>query len=127
MDLKTKNPSPGQIEELNVKQLSSNKLVYKVNHLLENNIIEAGKLNFESNKIDMLLISEKIIKELNKSATDKRIELKLSIDKTIKNKLLGDATRITQVLSNLIHNGIQFTNQGSVALILNVLEQSKKT
>lgn len=108
-------------------QLSANKLVYKVNHILENNIIEAGKLNFESSKIDMLLISEKIIKELDKSATDKGIELNLSIDKTIKNKLLGDATRITQVLSNLIHNGIQFTNQGSVALILNVLEQSEKT
>jgi len=127
LDIKTKNPRPDQIEQLNVMQLSANKLVYKVNHILENNIIEAGKLNFESSKIDMLLISEKIIKELDKSATDKGIELNLSIDKTIKNKLLGDATRITQVLSNLIHNGIQFTNQGSVALILNVLEQSEKT
>jgi len=127
LDIKTKNLRPYQIEELNVMQLSANKLVYKVNHLLENNIIEAGKLNFESSKIDILLISEKIIKELDTFATDKGIELKLSIDKTIKNNLLGDATRITQVLSNLIHNGIQFTNQGSVALILNVLEQSEKT
>lgn len=64
LDIKTKNPRPDQIEQLNVMQLSANKLVYKVNHILENNIIEAGKLNFESSKIDMLLISEKIIKEL---------------------------------------------------------------
>jgi two-component system, sensor histidine kinase len=127
LDIITKKSRPDQIEELNVIQLSANKLVYNSNKLLENNITKVEKLNFETSKIDILLISEIIIKKLDPFATDKGIELKLSIDKTIKNNLLGDAARITQVLSNLIHNGIQFTNQGSVALILNVLEQSEKT
>jgi signal transduction histidine kinase/CheY-like chemotaxis protein len=121
------NPRQDQIEELNVMQLSANKLLHKVNDILENNIIEAGQFNFELSEIDIQLESEKIIKELNKFAVDKGIDLKLNIDKTIKNKVLGDVTRITQVLSNLINNGIKFTNQGSVALSLTVLEQSEKT
>ena len=122
-----KNPRPDQIENLNVMLFSANNLLYIVNDILDYNKIEAGKLNFESIEIDIQLISKKIIKEINKSATDKGIDLKLTIDKTIKNKLIGDPQRISQVLSNLIYNGIKFTNEGSVELILYVVEQSEKT
>ena len=122
-----KNPRPDQIEKLNVMLFSANNLLYIVNDILDYNKIEAGKLNFENIEIDIQLISKKIIKQVNKSATDKGIDLKLTIDKTIKNKFLGDSQRIAQVLSNLIYNGIKFTNEGSVELILYVVEQSEKT
>jgi CheY-like chemotaxis protein len=76
--------------------------------------------------MDILLISKNIINGRKGSAGDKGIELKLNIDKTIKSKLLGDPTRLTQVLSNLIHNGIKFTKEGSVELILFAKEQCEK-
>jgi signal transduction histidine kinase/CheY-like chemotaxis protein len=122
-----KDPRPDQIEKLDVMLFSANNLLAIVNDILDYNKIEAGKVSFEHIEMDILLISRNIMKGLKGSAGDKGIELKLNIDKTIKSKLLGDPTRITQVLSNLIHNGIKFTKEGSVELILFAKEQCEKS
>jgi signal transduction histidine kinase len=122
-----KDPRPDQIEKLDVMLFSANNLLAIVNDILDYNKIEAGKVSFENIAMDILLISKNIMKGLKGFAGDKGIELKLNIDKTIKSRLLGDPTRITQVLSNLIHNGIKFTKEGSVELILFAKEQSEKS
>jgi len=122
-----KDPRPDQVEKLDVMLFSANNLLSIVNDILDYNKIEAGKVSFEHIEMDILLISKNVMNGLKGSAGDKGIEIKLSLDKTIKNKLLGDPTRITQVLSNLIHNGIKFTKEGSVELILFAKEQTEKT
>jgi CheY-like chemotaxis protein len=53
-------------------------------------------------------------------AKEKGIELKLQIDKELDTTIMADPTRITQVITNLIHNAIKFTNKGFVTLCIEV-------
>ncbi|HEY0177025.1 MAG TPA: ATP-binding protein, partial [Pedobacter sp.] len=63
---------------------------------------------------------------LQTAAQDKGIELKLQLDPSLKNKLLGDPTRIFQVITNLVHNAIKFTQTGYVEVGISVIEQTDK-
>ena len=60
-----------------------------------------------------------------KTASDKHIQLTTRIDESVDLSLMGDATRIMQVLNNLISNAIKFTpNNGLVGISLNVTDES---
>ena len=58
-------------------------------------------------------------------AQNKGISLRIEVDKTLNTCVVGDATRLSQVLNNLVSNAIKFTHQGSVTLGLSKGEASK--
>lgn len=118
------NPSIEQKEQLNVLLFSANNLLAIVNDILDYNKIEAGKINFESIETDIPNVVKNIISGLRTSAEDKGIELKLHIDSSLHNKVIGDPTRIGQVVTNLVSNAIKFTKKGYVALDIQVVSQT---
>lgn len=126
--LLTENPREDQIKNLDVMLFSANNLLTIVNDILDYNKIESGKIIFEHIEMDILSISRNIIRGLQSSASDKGIELKLLHDQLTNAKVFGDPTRISQVLSNLIHNAIKFTLQGQGQVLLNieVVEETDK-
>lgn len=120
-------PRDDQKEQLDVMLFSANNLLSIVNDILDLNKIEAGKVTFEYIDMDMETIAGNIISGLKSTAHDKGIELTLHIDKRLKNRLLGDPTRLSQVMTNLAHNAIKFTNKGSVKVRIDVTAQTDAT
>ena len=118
------NPRKDQVENLEVMLFSANNLLSIVNDILDYNKIEAGKISFEHIEMDIVSISKNIVKSFEGPAGDKGIELRLQPDKTIQSKVLGDPTRLSQVISNLIHNAIKFTPKGFVQLSVKTIGQT---
>ncbi len=116
-------PTEDQKEQLNVLLFSANNLLSIVNDILDYNKIDAGKIGFESIEMDLKNITQKLIAGFNTLAKDKGIELKLDIDVALNSHLIGDPTRTSQIIGNLVHNAIKFTKKGYVALRIKVLEQ----
>jgi len=119
------NPRDDQQEQLGVLLFSAKNLLSIVNDILDYNKIEEGKINFESIPVDMGLICRNVSLGLQTQATEKGITLKAQIDPLIKYKVLTDPTRMTQVISNLVHNAVKFTKTGGVELRLQLLSQAE--
>lgn len=118
-------PRNDQKEQLDVMLFSANNLLSIVNDILDLNKIEAGKVTFERIEMDVSSIAGNIVSGMQSVAHDKGIGLTLHVDKRLKNKLLGDPTRLSQVMTNLVHNAIKFTNQGFVQVAVNVTAQTE--
>jgi signal transduction histidine kinase/ActR/RegA family two-component response regulator len=114
------HPREDQKEQLDVLLFSANNLLYIVNDILDFNKIEANKISFENIEMNLGMLAVNIINGLNASALEKGIELKLYTDKKMQFNVLGDPTRTTQVLTNLVQNAIKFTKQGYVSLSINI-------
>jgi signal transduction histidine kinase/ActR/RegA family two-component response regulator len=113
-------PRKDQEKNLNVLLFSANNLLSIVNDILDYNKIEAGKINFEMIPMDIASIAQHITGGLNSKAVEKNITLTTEIDSRITRKIIGDSTRTSQVIYNLVHNAIKFTEEGSVTLSIQV-------
>jgi signal transduction histidine kinase/ActR/RegA family two-component response regulator len=111
-------PRDDQEQDLNVLLFSANNLLAIVNDILDYNKIEAGKVTFEAIPMDVASIVRNIVAGLNSNASEKNIELRAQYDNQLTTKLIGDPTRTSQVIYNLVHNAIKFTKEGSVTLSL---------
>lgn len=120
-------PRKDQIEHLDVMLFSANNLLAIVNDVLDYNKIEAGKITFEHIEMDLAAIARNVVGGLQTVAHDKGITLRLDFDKKLQHKLLGDPTRLSQVITNLVHNAIKFTPSGEVVLGMEVKEQTETT
>ena len=118
------NPRIEQKDQLNVLLFSANNLLAIVNDILDYNKIEAGKVNFESIEMDLANIVKNISSGLRTSAEDKGIELRLQIDPALQSRIVGDPTRMGQVITNLVSNAIKFTRKGYVLLKIRVDSQT---
>lgn len=117
------NPRKDQIDHLDVMLFSANNLLSIVNDILDYSKIEAGKISFERIEMDPAAVVKNIVTSLQGSAQDKGIELTLNIDPNLRYKVIGDPTRLSQVITNLVHNAIKFTHIGKVQINILVLQQ----
>ena len=125
--LQRNNPRQDQQEQLNALQFSAVHLLSIVNNILDYNKIEAGKISIEKIDMDLPAIATNIYKGLKTLADEKRIELRLTVDEQLTHKVLGDPTRTTQVINNLLHNAIKFTSQGFASLELLVTAKTNNS
>lgn len=109
------NPRPDQKDNLDILKFSANNLLALVNDVLDFNKIEAGKVVFENIKFKIPDLMQNVCGGLRLKAEEKELEFRVSIDASLKNKIvIGDPTRLTQIIFNLISNAIKFTPSGSV-------------
>lgn len=123
--LKRSNPRPDQQEQLDTLLFSANNLLTIVNDILDYNKLEAGKLIFNKSEMDLKETARNIVAGMQNFASDKGISLILNVDPELNHQVLGDQTRFFQVLNNLVHNAIKFTEVGSVQVNLHVLSQTE--
>ena len=81
-----------------------------------------GKLSFESVCLHLINFVKDILNTFSKHADEKTIELQMSIDPDIPEKILGDPTRLRQVLTNLLSNAVKFTEHGMVSINIKIHE-----
>jgi signal transduction histidine kinase/CheY-like chemotaxis protein len=113
-------PRTDQKEDLGVLLFSANNLLSIVNNILDYNKIEEGKIGFEQIPMDLPAIARNIVAGLKSAAGEKSVSLLLEVDPRLDRKIIGDPTRTSQVINNLVHNAIKFTKEGSVKLIVHV-------
>jgi CheY-like chemotaxis protein/nitrogen-specific signal transduction histidine kinase/HPt (histidine-containing phosphotransfer) domain-containing protein len=100
---------------------SSDALLTIINDILDFSKIESGKLELEKQPFDLRSCIEDALDLLAAKATEKKLELAYQVDDAIPQRLLGDVTRLRQVLVNLVSNGVKFTAAGEVLTHVRVL------
>ncbi len=105
---------------------SSKQLQALVNDILDLSKIQSGKLKFEVISFSLKELFEEISYTCNYHAKQKNISLSFDIDQNIP-LLMGDPTRLKQILLNLLSNAIKFTDQGRVHFSVRCMDiKSKK-
>lgn len=109
-------PSITQKETLRLVLFSANNLVKLVNDILDFTKLTENKMQLE--KIDFCIkeIASNILIGEQSFAQSKNLRLELEFDEKMPAKVVGDPVRITQVITNLMHNAIKFTEEGAVTL-----------
>ena len=93
---------------------TSNHLGHLVNDLLDIFKIDSGKLQFELIPFDIRQITSSLVEIFNVNEKKHKIEFIYRIDEKIHTLLLGDPTRLRQILFNLLGNALKFTEKGIV-------------
>ncbi len=117
-----------QKEFITIIENSSDSLLSIVSDILDVSKINANKMEFEYISFDLYERAESAIETFLAKADEKGIELGVMIDPQLPRYLIGDPTKITQVLVNLISNAIKFTSMdGSINLILEYVTSDEKS
>ena len=105
-----------QDKYLNVIKKSGANLLVIINDILDLAKIESGKMELESAPFTLKASISGIQTILNLKAEEKGIRMIENISEDVPEWVLGDETRITQVIMNLAGNAIKFTTKGSVTI-----------
>ncbi len=95
---------------------SGDALLVLINDILDFSKIEAGQLKVERATFDIRQCIEEAVDLVLPRAVEKNLELVYSIDAAAPWGLVGDLTRVRQVLVNLANNAVKFTSQGMVLI-----------
>ncbi|MBK5967338.1 MULTISPECIES: PAS domain-containing sensor histidine kinase [Thiorhodovibrio] len=104
---------------------SSRRLLRLLSDILDLARVEAGKMNVVVEPFDLKDAINGVVQLFIPAAVEKQVDLRVNIDPDIPTTLCGDATRLQQVLSNLVGNAIKFTNAGHVALSAQTVPSEK--
>ncbi len=111
---------------LEMVHTSAERLLKLINDILDFSKIEAGKLSLAIAPFSLRNTLADAIEILGITAAQKSIGLHVECDESIPDILHGDADKLHQILMNLVGNGIKFTNEGSVTLTVQKLEQENR-
>jgi signal transduction histidine kinase/CheY-like chemotaxis protein len=93
---------------------SGEQLLSLINDILDFSKIEAGRMDLEQSPFLIRNTLESVIDLVNPHAQEKGIELISMIDPGVPAAVIGDETRLRQILSNLLSNAVKFTDSGEV-------------
>lgn len=113
------NPTPEQKDYLQSLRFSADNLMGIIDNILDMSKIEAGKLEFESRPFNLQELLKSLQKTFQFRVREKSISVVVTCDPRINNLLLGDATRLSQILSNLLSNAGKFTQEGTIGVMAN--------
>ena len=108
--------TPDQRKYLRIFRRAGGTLLSLLNDILDLSKVEAGHIALEAIAFDLRDVLDKAIDILAMRANEKGLELTSHIDRDVPCHLIGDPTRLTQILINLIGNALKFTDKGSVEI-----------
>jgi len=106
-----------QHEFASLVKLSADSLLTIINDILDFSKIEAGRLEIESIEFNLRDCIALSIKALALRAHQKGLELTCDIRPEVPERVVGDPSRLRQIIINLIGNAIKFTESGEVCLL----------
>ena len=102
---------------------SGDALLTLINDILDFSKIEAGKLEFEHQPFQLDRCIEDALNLVAPQAEAKQIELAYLVEPDTPNYIVGDVTRLRQIIVNLLSNGVKFTETGEVVVYVSVIEE----
>jgi signal transduction histidine kinase/CheY-like chemotaxis protein/HPt (histidine-containing phosphotransfer) domain-containing protein len=112
--------TPEQHEFAETIRTSGDALLTIINDILDFSKIEAGRMELESQPFDLRECVESAVDLLAARAAEKGLDLSCVVDSDVPAAILGDVTRLRQVLVNLLGNAVKFTERGEVVLSVSV-------
>jgi signal transduction histidine kinase len=97
---------------------NTQRLLGLINDLLDQAQMEAGKLTIKMAPLRPAELLENLHGMMDKSASDKGLMLTSEIEDNLPDSLNGDASRLQQILLNLVNNAVKFTDKGSIRVRL---------
>jgi len=119
MDLK-----PQQRDFVETIRTSGDALLLIINDILDFSKIESGKLDLEEQPFEVRECVEGVLDLLAPKATEKGLEIACLIETDVPNAIVGDVTRVRQILVNLLGNAVKFTSRGEVVVEVKILQSS---
>jgi len=113
-----------QHEYLDTVKQSADSLLVVINDILDFSKIEAGKVDLELVDFNLRDCLESTLKILAFRADQKGLELLCEIAPEAPEVVRGDSSRLRQIVTNLVGNAIKFTNEGEVAMKVEVKSQA---
>jgi signal transduction histidine kinase/CheY-like chemotaxis protein len=108
-------------------RVSGEGLVTIINEILDYSKIDSGKIELEEHPFELEIAVEEILDLLSVKANSKQLNLWYHIERKIPPVILGDVTRIKQILINLIGNAIKFTDKGQIMTEVALVKETDKT
>ncbi|MDM8567489.1 AAA family ATPase [Candidatus Halobeggiatoa sp. HSG11] len=101
-------------ENASIINRSGEYLLSLINDILNMSKIEAGKITLDVRQFDLYALLNDVQDLFYPSAKDKNLQLSIDHEDNVPQYLLTDATKLRQILLNIIGNAVKFTNEGSV-------------
>lgn len=121
------SPKEEQIKDLGILKSSASHLLAIINDILDYNKIEFQKIELEQLEFDLHEILAGLEYTTKIGARAKGIFFRLETDKKILSHLIGDPTRLTQILYNLTSNALKFTEEGGIVLRSELVDEDEES
>ncbi len=105
-----------QREFAEIIRSSGDSLLTIINDILDFSKIEASRLELEEQPFDLRDCIESAFDLVAAAAAEKHIDLAYLVEDSVPGALVGDVTRVRQILINLLNNAVMFTEQGEIVL-----------
>jgi signal transduction histidine kinase/CheY-like chemotaxis protein/HAMP domain-containing protein len=105
-----------QREEATIIRTSSEALLTIINDILDFSKIEAGRMELETAPFSLRECVDAAVALIRSLASEKGLTIEARIDDAVPDTLMGDVSRLRQILLNLLNNSVKFTERGSVVL-----------
>ncbi len=115
-----------QKEYIEIIKISTDTLLSVINDILDISKIEAGRMEIERIPFDIRSMIETTIFLYDAKAREKGLEINMLISSSIPNFVIGDPTKIRQVISNLVSNAVKFTDKGEVFIEVSLIKETDK-
>jgi signal transduction histidine kinase/ActR/RegA family two-component response regulator len=120
------NLTPEQKDYVVAVQSSGENLLTIVNDVLDFSKIEAGMVKLENISFNLPDLLRSVHNMFLMQAKEKRINLQVSVSKNVPELVIGDPTRLTQILLNLVGNALKFTDKGHVTILAETVNQNEE-
>ncbi|RUM43238.1 MAG: hypothetical protein DSY80_05945, partial [Desulfocapsa sp.] len=117
------NLNPEQQKLADVVSTSAQSLLKIINDILDFSKIEAGKLDFEAIHVNIRNLLDEVSKLMLFKAQEKNLQFSIRVDPTVPEKLVGDPTRLRQIILNLLGNAFKFTENGKISVRVHTVEE----
>ncbi len=104
--------NPDQREFVETIRTSGDGLLTIINDILDFSKIESGKMDLEENPFNLRTCIEECLDLVASKAAEKQLELAYLLDSQTPEGIIGDVTRLRQILVNLLSNAVKFTHEG---------------
>jgi signal transduction histidine kinase/CheY-like chemotaxis protein len=116
-----------QQDLLRTVRASGDTLVTVINDILDYSRVESGRLELEQEPLDVVSVVEDSLEIVSDVARRKGIELVCEIAGDVPATILGDSTRLRQVVTNLAGNAVKFTEEGEVVVNVRQVQPGSET
>jgi two-component system sensor histidine kinase BarA len=118
--------SPRHLRYAEIISRSGKNLLHIINDVLDFSKIASGRIELEEIEFGLDAVVEDVACLFAERAREKGLSLGFHISPEVPVKLVGDPVRLTQVLSNLVNNGLKFTETGGVAITVEAAKEENE-
>jgi PAS domain S-box-containing protein len=120
------DPKAEQLDDLHILKFSGDNLLNIVNDILDFTKMETGNMHLEAIPFSLHTLMNDMLTSLQVNVKKRQNTLGLVYDDRIPERILGDKTRLYQVLMNLLGNALKFTEKGAVELVVRLEEEHEQ-